>query len=112
MIIHPTAIIGKEVKLAENVEIGPYCILDGKVSIGEGTRLISNVRIESETIIGKNNTFFHSAVIGTAPQDLKYKGEPTKLIIGDNNTIREFVTINRSATMDEDVVIGNGCLLK
>jgi len=111
MNIHATAIIGNDVTLGNNVEIGPYCVIDGKVTIGDDTKLISNVRIEGETVIGKNNTFYHSAVIGTAPQDLKYKGEPTRLRIGDNNNIREFVTINRSATMDEDVVVGNNCLL-
>ena len=109
--IHETSIIGNDVKIADDVEIGPNCMIANNVVIGSGTKLVGNVQIGRNTTIGKNNFFAFSAVVGTDPQDLKYHGEETKLIIGDNNTFREFVTINRSATMDEDTTIGNNNLL-
>ncbi|PID28782.1 MAG: acyl-[acyl-carrier-protein]--UDP-N-acetylglucosamine O-acyltransferase [Candidatus Cloacimonadota bacterium] len=109
--IHPSAIVHKNAEIADNVTVGPYCIVGEFVKIGEGTELCSNVIIDGDTVIGKNNKIFHSAVLGTEPQDLKYKGEPTRLRIGDENSIREFATLNKSATMDEDVVIGNRNLL-
>lgn len=95
--IHPTSIIGKNVKLAESVEIGPFCVVAGHVEIGAGTKLISHVVIGDErtkTIIGENNTFSSGAIVGGVPQDLTYKGEQTELYIGNDNAIREFVTIN------------------
>ncbi len=97
MSIHPTSIIGPEVKLGKNVNIGPFCVVTGDVTIGDGTQLASHVVIgdsQTHVIIGKNNRFFSGAVVGGPPQDLTYKGEKTKLIIGDNNSIREFVSIN------------------
>lgn len=109
--IHPTAIIAQDVEIGKNVEIGPNCLIANNVKIGDGTKLVGNVQIGRNTFIGKNNLIAFSAVVGTDPQDLKYHGEETKLIIGDNNTIREFATINRSATMDEDTTIGNNNLL-
>ncbi len=109
--IHPTAIVHEDSKIGNNVTIGAFCIIGQHVTIGDGCTLHSNVLIEGRTTIGENNTFYHSAVVGSQPQDLKYSGEPTKLVIGDNNSIREFTTINLSATMDEDTVIGNNNLL-
>ena len=97
MSIHPTSIIGAEVKLGKNVKIGPFCVVTGDVTIGEGTQLASHVVIgdpRTQVTIGKNNHFFSGAVVGGPPQDLTYKGEKTQLIIGDNNNIREFVSIN------------------
>lgn len=97
MSIHPTSIIGPEVKLGKNVKVGPFCVVTGDVTIGDGTQLASHVVIgdpQTHVIIGKNNRFFSGAVIGGPPQDLTYKGEKTQLIIGDNNSIREFVSIN------------------
>lgn len=108
--IHPSAIVSKEAIIGENVKIGPFCIVGPNVQIGDNSVLETSVRLDGYTTIGKNNHFHHSAVVGTACQDLKYKGEPTKLIIGDNNTFREFVTVNPSATLDEDTTIGNNCL--
>jgi len=93
--IHPTAIIGKNVKLGDNISIGPYCIINDDVEIGDNTELKNNVTIESYSIIGKSNKIFPFAVIGGLPQDLKFGGEVSQVIIGDNNVIREFVTINR-----------------
>ena len=109
--IHPTAFVHPQAKIGENVQIGPFCIIGENVQIGDDCKLVSGVVIDGNTIIGKGNKFFHAAVIGTNPQDLKYKGEPTQLIIGDNNIFREFVTVNRSATMTEATTVGNNCLI-
>ncbi len=94
MNIHPTAIISQQARLHESVQVGPYCVIDGDVAIGEGTRLLSHVAISGKTTIGKNNTIFPFVSLGHAPQDLKFKGEPSELVIGDNNVIREQVTMN------------------
>ena len=109
--IHPSAIVNPKAEIGENVEIGPFCIIGPNVILGDNCVLFSNVIIDGNTTIGSGNRFFHSAVIGTISQDLKYKGEPTRLIIGDNNTFREFATVNLSATMDEPTRIGDNCLL-
>lgn len=109
--IHSTAIVHPNAKIDNNVIIGPYCIVGENVSILSGTELVSNVIVDGHTKIGKNNKIFHSSVIGTAPQDLKYNGEPTEVVIGNNNNIREFVTINRSSIIGEPTTIGNNNLL-
>jgi len=109
--IHPTALVNSKAKIGENVKVGPFSIVGPNVELGDNSVLESNVIIEGHTIIGKNNHFYHSADIGSRCQDLKYKGEPTRLVIGDNNTFREFVTANCSATLDEDTTIGNNCFL-
>lgn len=115
MAVHPTAIVGKNVNLDPTVEIGPYSIIEGDVSIGKNTKIFSNVSIGSEfgiIEIGEGNTFYQGAVIGGAPQDLKYKGERTKLVIGNNNIIREFVTLNLGTATGTGVTnIGNDNLL-
>ena len=92
--IHQTAIISTKAKISENTKIGPYCIIDDEVSIEEGCELISHVHISGNTKIGKNNKFFPFSSVGSIPQDLKYSGEDSKLVIGKNNTFRENVTIN------------------
>ena len=92
--VHPTAIVEKGAKLGNEVYIGPYCIVGPDVEIGDGTRLEAHISISGHTKIGKNNKISPFASIGQPPQDLKYKGEPTKVVIGDNNIIREYVTIN------------------
>lgn len=97
MSIHPSSIIGSNVKIAAGVKIGPFCSIVGDVQIGEGTQIVSHVVIgheKTKVVVGKNNVFAPGAIIGGPPQDLTYKGEKTELIIGDNNSIREFVTIN------------------
>ncbi len=109
--IHKTAIVDPKATIGENCKIGPYCIISKDVKLGSNNNLTSNVVIDGNTTIGNGNNFFHSSVIGTDSQDLKYKGDPTKLIIGNNNTFREFCTVNKSATMDEPTQIGNNCLL-
>lgn len=109
--IHNTSIISDKAIIGENVEIGPYCIIGDKVDIGEGTILKSHIIIEGDTKIGKNNIIFPFASIGVDPQDLKFSGEQSKTIIGDNNKIREHVTIHKG-TKDGAMVtkIGSNCL--
>lgn len=92
--IHPTAIIAPGAKIASDVIIGPYCVIDGDVTIDSGTKLVSHVSIGGRTTIGKNCTIFPFSSLGHAPQDLKFKGEASQLVIGDNNMIREHVTMN------------------
>ena len=92
--IHKTAIIDPKSKIEKNVEIGPYTVIGPNVEIEDGTKIQSHVCITGNTKIGKNNRIFPFASIGNEPQDLKYKGEDTKLIIGNGNTIREYTTIN------------------
>jgi UDP-N-acetylglucosamine acyltransferase len=92
--IHKTAIVDTKAKISSTVEIGPYSIIGPNVQIGDYTIVQSHVNITGHTSIGKNNKIYPFASIGSAPQDLKYNGEKTNLLIGDNNTIREYVTIN------------------
>jgi UDP-N-acetylglucosamine acyltransferase len=92
--IHPTAIIEDGAKVGIDVTVGAYSIIGKDVELGDGNEVFSHVVISGNTKIGKNNKFFPFASIGNAPQDLKYKGEPTKLEIGDNNTFRESTTMN------------------
>lgn len=106
--IHKTAIIDSKANIDAGVEIGPYCIVKAGVHISKGTKLISHVIIEGNTEISDNCTFYPFSSIGFPPQDLKYRGEPTKLIIGSNNTVREYVTIHRASVGgDETTIVGN-----
>ncbi len=109
--IHPTAIIDPKAKIGNNCQIGPYCIIGPNVVMGENNILYSNVLIDGYTTIGSGNKFYHSAVIGSDSQDLKDKGDITRLNIGDNNSFREFCTVNKSATPEEPTTIGSNCLL-
>lgn len=93
--IHPTAVIDKKAQIESDVEIGPYCTIDGPAIIGKGTRLISHVVLQGRTTIGENCVVSPFASIGGAPQDITYKGEETQVIIGRDSTIKEYVTINR-----------------
>ncbi len=110
--IHPNSVVSSKAKIAANVEIGPFCVIGDDVKIGEGTIIKSHVVIEGDTSIGKNNVIFPFATIGVAPQDLKFKGEKSRVEIGDNNKIREHVTIHLG-TQDGAMVtkIGSNCLL-
>jgi len=106
--IHATAIVDPNAQLDDNVEIGAYSIVGPHVSIGSGTKVGPHVVIEGHTTIGKDNTFFQFSSIGAAPQDKKFKGEPTRLEIGDRNIIREFCTFNLGTTQDVGVTrLGN-----
>ena len=108
--IHKTAIIDPSAKIASNVEIGPFCVIGPNVEIDENTIIHSHVNISVGAKIGKGNKIYPFASIND-PQDLKYKGEPTNLVIGDNNKIREYVTINPGTTGGGGkTVIGNNCL--
>ena len=105
MKIHPTAIVSPEARLADDVEVGPYTIIASDVNIGKGTVIGPHTMIDEHTDIGENCRIFQFCSIGAPPQDLKYDGEPTRVIIGNHNTIREFVTIHRSTTADIGVTI-------
>ena len=110
--IHNSSIIDKKARIGKNVKIGPFCYIGPKVQIDDGVELISNVHVEGNTRIGKETKIFPFASIGTRPQDLKYKGETNSLEIGENNVIREYVTINPGTKGGgEKTVIGNNCLL-
>jgi UDP-N-acetylglucosamine acyltransferase len=113
MRIHPTAIIEDGAAIADSATIGPYCVIGKDVTLGENVTLKSHVCIEGHTSIGDGTTVYPFASLGSAPQDLKYDGEPSKLIIGKNNTIREHVTMN-PGTKDgamETIVGDNGLFM-
>lgn len=107
----PLAYIHPAAKIAPSVVIDPFVTIDQNVEIGEGTRIGSNVTILEGARIGKNCNIFPGAVIGAIPQDLKFRGEETTAIIGDNTTIRECVTVNRGTAAKGKTVVGNNCLI-
>lgn len=128
--ISPLAVIDPRAELASDVEVGPFCVVGPDVRIGAGTRLMAHVTITGRTTIGKRNLFYPNSVIGCIPQDLKYKGEPTTLEIGDDNQVREAVTMHTgtvqgggatrvgsgnlfmvNAHIGHDASIGDGCVL-
>lgn len=109
--IHPTAIVHSEAQLDEDVEIGPYAVVDKNAKIGKSTCIEGFAQILGYTQIGKNCHIFPYAVIGSIPQDLKYKGEKSFVVIGDNNIIREFVTVNPGTEENTSTVIGNNNLI-
>ena len=109
--IHKTAIIDSRAKISKNVKIGPYAVIGPNVEIGEGTEVQSHTNIIGNTKIGTNNKIYPFASIGNDPQDLKFKGEETKLEIGNNNKIREYVTINPGTEGGGGLTkVGNNCL--
>ena len=101
--IHPTAIIDSRARLGVGVSVGPYTVIDGEVEVGEGTWIGAHNVITGRTTIGCDNRIFHFCSIGEANQDKKYKGEPTRLEIGDRNTIREYCSLNRGTAQDAGV---------
>ncbi len=111
MKIHPTAIIHPDTQIGPDVEIDPYAVISKGVKIGRGTKIGSYVRIEGETTIGENCVISTGAVLGTPPQDWKYRDEKTRLTIGDDTLIREYVTINRGTAMKGETKIGKRCFL-
>ena len=102
-LIHPTAVINEGSKIGNNVSIGPYSVIGSNVKIGDNNKIESNVVISGYTSIGEGNHFFPFAAIGGAPQSTVYKGEPTEVIIGNNNTFREYVTVHSGTVGDEGV---------
>ena len=110
--IHPNAIIDPSAKIGNNVTVGPWTTIGPDVEIGDDCDIASHVVIKGPTTMGSGNSIFQFSTIGDGTPDLKYKGEPTKLIIGDNNVIREGVTIHRGTVQDQgETVIGNNNLL-
>lgn len=106
--IHPSAIIEPGAEVAENVTIGAFCHIGPHVKIGKGNKISSHVLINGHTSIGEDNEIYAHCVLGTEPQDLSYAGEPTELIIGNKNILREFVSINRGTRkQDSKTIIGS-----
>ena len=101
--IHPTAIVDPQARLADGVSVGPYTVIGPNVEIGEGTTVGAHAVIEGHTTIGRDNRIFQFASLGADPQDKKYAGEPTELVIGHRNTIREFCTFNTGTVQDRAV---------
>ncbi len=107
-LIHPSAIIDSKAEIAEDVEIGPYAVIGPNVTIGRKTQIGAHTVVEGHTTIGAENRIGHFASVGGAPQDMKYRGEPTKLVIGDRNLIREFTTLHTGTIQDQGITkIGN-----
>ena len=107
-LIHPTALIADGARLDPSVRVGPYAVIGADVAIGAGTTIGAHCVIEGHTTLGQDNRVFQFASLGAAPQDKKYAGEPTRLVIGDRNTVREFCTFNTGTTQDEGVTrVGN-----
>jgi len=110
--IHPQAIVDPSAKIADDVSIGPFCVIGADVEIDSGTTVASHVVINGPTKIGKDNEIFQFASIGEKPQDLKFDNEPTELVVGDRNRIREYVTLHRGTPSGGNVTkIGNDNLL-
>ncbi|MFY8149240.1 MAG: acyl-ACP--UDP-N-acetylglucosamine O-acyltransferase, partial [Prochlorococcaceae cyanobacterium] len=109
--VHPTAVVDPRAELGPGVEIGPYAVVGPEVRIGEGCRIGPHVVIDGRVRLGARNRIFPGACIGLEPQDLKYAGDPTEVVLGDDNTIRECVTINRATAGQECTRLGSGNLL-
>ena len=108
---HPTAIISPGAELSEDVTVGPYAIIEDDVVIGRACRIASSAVIAGGTVLGTDVTVAHGAVIGTIPQDLKFQGEKTSVVIGDGSMIREYATVNRGTAERGETTIGKRCLL-
>ncbi len=109
--IHPSAIVDPEAELGEGVQVGPWSIIGPRVTIGDGTRIHSHVLVERDTTVGADCELYQGAVLGTDPQDLKFRGEETILTVGDRTVIREYATLNRGTADMERTTVGHDCLL-
>jgi UDP-N-acetylglucosamine acyltransferase len=109
--VHPTALIDPSAELAPGVVVGPYSIVGPNVRVGARTRIGSHVLIERDTTVGEECTIHQGAVLGTDPQDLKYMGEPTVLVVGDRTVIREYATLNRGTIASGVTRVGSDCML-
>lgn len=110
--IHPTAVVDPAAKVPDSCRIGPFCVIGPEVEMGEDCELVSHVVLEGPTKLGSQNKIFPFASVGIGPQDLSYKGEPTRLEIGDRNHIREFVTIHRGTVKGGGLTrVGSDCLI-
>ncbi len=112
MSIHPTAIVADGAHIPASCTVGPFCTIGADVILGEDCELVSHVVLDGHTMLGRGNKVFSFACIGIAPQDLKYAGEPTRVTLGDNNSIREYVTISRGTAGGGGLTtVGDGCLI-
>ena len=112
MSIHPTAIVAEGAQIPASCTVGPYCTVGANVVLGEECELVSHVVLDGHLTMGSRNRVYPFACLGVAPQDLKYAGEPTRAVIGDDNTIREYVTISRGTAGGGGVTsVGSGCLI-
>jgi len=111
MSIHQFAVVSPDAKIGKDVQIGPFVTIDGNVEIGDGTIIDSNAVIRSGARIGRNCHIHSGAVVSDVPQDLKFKGEDTIAVVGDNTVIREFVTLHRGTASKGKTVIGSNCLI-
>lgn len=111
MEIHPSAIVHRSARLADDVTVGPFSIINPGAEIGAGTQIASHVLIDAGTIIGNNCKIHHGAVLGTLPQDLKFEGEKTYLTIGDGTVIREYATLNRGTQWRGKTDVGKNCFI-
>ena len=109
--IHPTAIVSDLAELGSNVSIGPHTIVEPNVVIGDGCSIASNALLAEGAVLGKGVTVAHGAVIGTVPQDLKFEGEKSRAVVGDNTVVREYATINRGTKHRGESTIGKNCLI-
>lgn len=109
--IHPTAIVDAGAELGKGVTVGPFAIIGPRVVVGDGTSVGARVTIERDTIVGEDCTLANGAVLGSDAQDLKYKGEPATLHVGDRTVVREFATLNRGTAASGRTVVGSDCLL-
>jgi UDP-N-acetylglucosamine acyltransferase len=110
--IHPTAIVAEGAQIPASCTVGPYCTVGANVVLGEECELVSHVVLDGHLTMGSRNRVYPFACLGVAPQDLKYAGEPTRAVIGDDNTIREYVTISRGTAGGGGVTsVGSGCLI-
>ena len=103
MAIHPTALIDPKAEMADDVEVGPYSVIGPDVRVGSGCHIMNHVTMMGHCEIGEENVFHPGTVIGNAPQDFSYKGEPTRLVVGDHNVFREYVTLNRGTIKEEGI---------
>jgi UDP-N-acetylglucosamine acyltransferase len=106
--VHPSAVIGTEVELAQGVEIGPFCLLEGRIRLGPGCRLLGHVTILGDSELGRQNIMHPNVVIGDEPQDIAYTGGTRRVLIGDSNIFREGVTVHRGCEQGEVTIIGDG----
>ncbi|MFO7446407.1 MAG: acyl-ACP--UDP-N-acetylglucosamine O-acyltransferase [Ignavibacteriaceae bacterium] len=109
--IHPSSVVSSKAQISADAEIGPFCFIEDDVIIGSGTKLLNNVTVYNGARIGENNLLFPGSVISAIPQDLKFGGEITEAVIGNNNRIRECVTVNRGTSYSGSTIVGNNCLL-
>ncbi len=109
--IHPAAVIHDDAALAPDVSVGPGAVIGPGVVVGPGSRIGSNVLIERDTVLGEDCVIHHGAVLGSDPQDLKYEGEKTELVVGDRTVVREYATVNRGTRAEGRTRVGADCLL-